>query len=166
MQDELIGQVVGGCLLSKRLGAGGLGTVYKGVHQTSGDKVAVKVLLPFMNERPDVVERFHREARLCFQLEHPHIVRVFTWGQDQGRHFLAMEYVSGAGLDRLITSQVRLPWPLAAVIVADVADAVEGAVAETEPDGQVVVTGSLYVVGAARAALGVGRPGPASVRGP
>lgn len=122
MQDELIGQVVGGCLLSKRLGAGGLGTVYKGVHQASGRKVAVKVLLPFMNERPDVVERFHREARLCFQLEHPHIVRVFTWGQDQDRHYLAMEYVSGAGLDRLVTTQVRLAWPLAAVIVADVAD--------------------------------------------
>jgi dihydrofolate synthase/folylpolyglutamate synthase len=50
------------------------------------------------------------------------------------------------------------------VVVNDVADAVERAIAETLDDGQVIVTGSLYVVGAARAALGVGRSGPASVR--
>jgi dihydrofolate synthase/folylpolyglutamate synthase len=50
------------------------------------------------------------------------------------------------------------------VVVNDVADAVERAIAETLDDGQVVVTGSLYVVGAARAALGVGRSGPTSVR--
>jgi dihydrofolate synthase/folylpolyglutamate synthase len=50
------------------------------------------------------------------------------------------------------------------IVVNDVADAVERAIAETLDDGQVVVTGSLYVVGAARAALGVGRSGPTSVR--
>ena len=50
------------------------------------------------------------------------------------------------------------------VVVNDVADAVERAVEDTPAEGQVVVTGSLYVVGAARAALGVGRSGPTSVR--
>ena len=50
------------------------------------------------------------------------------------------------------------------VVVNDVADAVERAIDDTPAEGQVVVTGSLYVVGAARAALGVGRSGPTSVR--
>jgi len=123
--DQLIGAEVGGCLLRRSLGAGAIGSVYEGVHVASGDSVAVKLLSPRINAMPAVVDRFVREARLCYQIVHPHVVRVHTWGAyDDGRHYFVMEYVDGTTLLELLrTHRQGLDWPLACAIAADIGEA-------------------------------------------
>ncbi|MFW5698440.1 MAG: serine/threonine-protein kinase [Planctomycetota bacterium] len=119
------GEIIGGCEIGRLLGSGGLGSVFKALHRQSGRTVALKVLAAHMAAKPGVVERFEREARLCFQLDHPHLIAVHTWGEDDGRHYMAMEYVAGSTLEALSRRRDRLTWPMAASIVADVASGLE-----------------------------------------
>ncbi len=112
---------IGGCALGRRLGSGGLGTVYKGRHLASGQSVAIKILASHVAADRAIVERFEREARLCYQLNHPHLVDVHTWGHEQGHHYMVMEYVSGTTLEILADREDRLTWAMSAAIIADVA---------------------------------------------
>jgi serine/threonine-protein kinase len=86
--------------LVKRLGAGGMGSVYL-ARQISLDRdVALKVMSRELAAKPHFVERFYREARLMARLDHPNIVHCYGVGQDQGWHYLAMEYIDGGSLAR------------------------------------------------------------------
>jgi serine/threonine protein kinase len=85
--------------LLKKLGQGGMGTVYK-AHQISLDRdAAVKVLSKELAAQPDFVQRFLREARLMAKLDHPNILRCFEVGAALGYHFIAMEYVEGGSIE-------------------------------------------------------------------
>src|SRR5437899_2621144 len=76
-----------------RIGAGGMGTVYKAVHLDLGREVAVKVMPPGIATRPENVGRFRREAQLAAKLRHENIVTLYEVGESNGTHFLAMEFV-------------------------------------------------------------------------
>jgi hypothetical protein len=96
-------------LIRRRLGQGGMGTVYL-AHDTVLDlEVALKVPRPAGDSSPDFVGRFYREARAAAALRHPNLCRVYDAGQVNGVHFLAMDYVAGTPLSELIRS--RGPWP-------------------------------------------------------
>ncbi|HEV3255693.1 MAG TPA: serine/threonine-protein kinase [Gemmataceae bacterium] len=85
--------------LVQKLGAGGMGIVYK-AQQTSLDReVALKVLSKHLAENPDFVQRFQREARLMARLDHPNILRGFAVGEEKGFHYFAMEYVDGGSME-------------------------------------------------------------------
>ncbi|HUG89861.1 MAG TPA: serine/threonine-protein kinase [Planctomycetaceae bacterium] len=95
--------------LLERLGRGGMGTVYKAVH-TRLDKVVALKLLPA--ERLGSAEaraRFEREMRAVGRCNHPNIVQAFDAGQADGRFFLAMEFVDGIDLSRLVRTLGPLP---------------------------------------------------------
>ncbi len=84
--------------LEKRLGEGGMGTVYEAHDLQLDRKVAVKVLASALTGEPDVVARFEREARLTASLEHPNIVPIFAVGRVGNRPFIVMKSLQGRTL--------------------------------------------------------------------
>jgi serine/threonine-protein kinase len=86
------------------LGRGGMGIVYKAHEESLNRFVAIKVLGEHLTEDPDHVERFLREARSAASLNHPNIVQVYAVSEEDGRHFFAMEYVSGRSLQQILRS--------------------------------------------------------------
>ena len=99
--DELLGSVLDGRYhIAARLGAGGMGTVYRAVQLSLGREVAVKVVNPALARDPAIVRRFLREARLASHIQHPGAVAVIDFGQTaEGLHYLVMELVRGRTLD-------------------------------------------------------------------
>src|SRR5919204_6476531 len=96
--DPLIGRIVGGYRLEARIGAGGMGEVYK-AHDTKLDRpVALKLLPVHLADDPDRLRRFHAEARAVSSLNHPHILVIHNFGEAHGRPFIVTEYVEGMTL--------------------------------------------------------------------
>src|SRR5262249_54581148 len=91
------------------LGRGGMGVVYKARRLDGGRVVALKVILKERLGSPEVVNRFRREALAAARLSHPNIVRVYESDQEGDTHFLAMEYVPGVTLQRLVEQSGPLP---------------------------------------------------------
>ncbi len=96
-KDPLIGKVIGGRFaLHKKLGQGGMGAVYQATDQKTNEEVAVKILPMQLSTDQSVLDRFKRESRVQLSLEHPHIVRTVSSGQeDELGCFLAMELLRG-----------------------------------------------------------------------
>jgi serine/threonine-protein kinase len=91
--------MLGDFLLAKKIGEGGMGTVYE-AQQVSLDRVvALKIPARHLTRDKRFVKRFQREARVMAQLDHPHILRCYTFGEAQGYHYLAMELASAGSLD-------------------------------------------------------------------
>src|SRR5262245_53705984 len=89
--------------LDDLIGAGGMGTVYRGEDTHSGQIVAIKLLKPeVVVYDPAVIERFTREAEALRQLNHPNIVKVLDTLQEADRHYIVMEYVGGGSLHDLL----------------------------------------------------------------
>jgi serine/threonine-protein kinase len=124
-EDKLVGQMVGGCRLLRRLGAGAIGVVYEAEQESMGRRVAVKMLSSKAAADAKVVQRFQREARLCAQIQHPNVVTVYDCGFERGVHFLVMEFVDGDTLAGLTEEAGRLAWDRAAKLVLQVARGLE-----------------------------------------
>ena len=95
--------------LLERLGGGGMGVVYRGLHVKLQKTVALKVLTAERTADPQAVARFLREISLVSRLSHRNIVRFENTGEADGRHYLVMEYVPGADLARLVETLGPLP---------------------------------------------------------
>jgi serine/threonine-protein kinase len=94
-----IGTLLGDYRVQAKLGAGGMGDVYLGVHEVIGKRAAIKVLKGELCSDTFSVERFIAEARVVNQIGHPNIVDVFAFGQTpDGRSFLVMELLEGETL--------------------------------------------------------------------
>jgi len=91
------------------VGQGGMGRVYKALHQTMNRTVALKVLAPHLIKTPKAQTLFQREVQAAAQLNHPNIVTAYDAGQIEGRHFLAMEFVDGPNLEQLVRAQGPIP---------------------------------------------------------
>jgi tRNA A-37 threonylcarbamoyl transferase component Bud32/Tol biopolymer transport system component len=104
------GQRVGRYEVLKPLGAGGMGEVYLARDERLGRKVALKLLPPQLARDEERRARFEQEARAASALNHPNVCAVYEVGEtDDGRHFIAMEYVDGHTLRERLT---RGPVPL------------------------------------------------------
>ncbi len=102
---EFIGQMIGPYRIIEQIGLGGMATVYK-AYQASMDRyVAVKVLPRQFAEDPSFVGRFEQEARTIAKLEHPHILPVHDYGEQEGVTYLVMRFVGGGTLKDLITGR-------------------------------------------------------------
>jgi tetratricopeptide (TPR) repeat protein len=87
---------LGGIPLLARIGKGGMGSVYYGLHPRLEVEVAVKVLPPDLAaQHPDLVQRFQREARMAARIKSPHLVSVLDVNAEAGLNYLVMEYVHG-----------------------------------------------------------------------
>ncbi|MDR2643757.1 MAG: serine/threonine protein kinase [Planctomycetaceae bacterium] len=94
MQPEKLGPFY----IGRVLGRGGMGAVYEGIHEQTGDVAAVKVLLDNFEGENDTRLRFEAEIDTLKRLRHPNIVRLFGFGKDQGLLYYVMELVEGASL--------------------------------------------------------------------
>jgi len=125
--DPLIDSMAGNYRLVARLGAGGMGEVYKGVHATIGSKVAIKLLHATAARDRSLQERFLLEAKAVNRIEHPGVVKVLDAGRtDHGRPFLVMELLDGSSLHEL-RRDGKLSLPQACRAVVDVLDALAAA---------------------------------------
>src|SRR5215475_5441540 len=114
--------------LESKLGAGGMGTVYRAGRLRIGDRVAVKVLHPDRMADPHAVERFRREAQTAARLMHPNVVTVYDFGVSrEGLNYLVMELAEGESLRRLVKRHGRLAETAAAEIIRQVCAALDEA---------------------------------------
>ncbi len=123
-------EIAGRYQVVKKLGAGAFGTVYKAKDKILGRMVAIKTirlegLAAAGASLEELVERFKREAQVSAQLKHPNIVTIYDVGEADGSSYLAMEFIDGVGLDRVIAGAGRLPLERAAAIGAQIADALD-----------------------------------------
>jgi serine/threonine-protein kinase len=113
LQDRGQQLVLGPYVLLERLGSGGMGEVFKARHRKLDRIRALKVISRKHLTQAVVVQRFLREAETAAQLSHPNIVAVHDAGLDDDRYYLAMEYIEGIDLGRLLREAGPLPVSLA-----------------------------------------------------
>jgi serine/threonine protein kinase len=100
--DDLIGKTVGSFTILEEVGRGGMATVYSAMQNTMNRKVALKVLPRHFLHDPDFLERFEREVEVISRLEHPHILPIYDYGEDDGVPFIAMRFLGGGSMAQLI----------------------------------------------------------------
>src|SRR5215217_6108101 len=123
--DPLVGARLGSFRLVRRLGRGGMGTVYLGEHVSIGSRVAVKVLHEHLAMYPELVQRFHAEARAVNVIGHENIVSIFDLNAGPPRPYLIMEYLDGAPLSAWVGTP--LPAPEVVWVLSQVCDALQAA---------------------------------------
>ena len=101
-KEPMVGDRLGSYEILERIGAGGMGVVYRARDTKLGRAVALKILPPEMARDQERLARFQREARSVAALNHPYIVTLHSVEEAEGIHFLTMELVEGEPLDRLI----------------------------------------------------------------
>lgn len=105
--DPLIGEEVDGYLIEQLLGKGGMARVYRGQDVRLRRFVAIKVIEPKARTKPEYTSRFEREARAVAQLQHPHIVSVYRFGEYDGLYYMAMQYIDGSDLGWVLRDFAR-----------------------------------------------------------
>ncbi len=112
----LVGQTIGSGAyrfeVDKELGSGAMGSVYRAQFHRDGTvmPVALKIIIMGLIGNEGAMARFEREANILKQLKHPHIVRLYATGTYRKTPFIAMEYIDGEPLDRLLARRGRLAW--------------------------------------------------------
>lgn len=119
------GETLGGrYVLENLLGKGGMGAVWAAYDDQTHERVAVKLILPQMEEEltKELRQRLLREAGACAKLQHPNIIQVFDVGEtDEGHPYMVLELLDGQALGDLLKQKRRLEPKLAARIAADIA---------------------------------------------
>jgi eukaryotic-like serine/threonine-protein kinase len=113
--------------LDRRLGAGGMSTVYVAMDQVLERRVAVKLLAEHLAEDDAFVARFRREALAAAKLVHPNVVQVYDSGHDPEtrRHFIVMEYVEGRSVADILRERKRLPVAEAVEITSEACEGLD-----------------------------------------
>ncbi|HEY7237019.1 MAG TPA: serine/threonine-protein kinase [Gemmatimonadaceae bacterium] len=126
---DLVGSIVADRYhVLRKLGEGGMGQVYLAEHVKMGRKSALKVMNPAMVKDADAISRFNREAANASHINHPNVADVYDFGETpDGIIYLAMEFVDGPPLTKLIEEQGPLSPQRAATIVRQTADALAAA---------------------------------------
>ena len=127
--------------LQKMLGRGGFGAVYAGEALSTGQRVAIKVLLLQEGDEQsssEAARRFFQEAKITSQLQHPNTVRLFDFGQaEDGALFMALELINGPTLDQKLRELKELATAMTQEAALDLANAVLGSLAEAHAVGLV-----------------------------
>ena len=125
-QDSLIGRTIAGYRLQQHIGEGGTATVYK-AERPEGGPAAVKVLRTRLAQDPVAIKRFLREAEFGTRINHPNIVKTYTFGQTEDLYYLAMEWVDGEALEKFAIRSGQLAPALVATIIEQIGAALTAA---------------------------------------
>jgi len=109
------------------IGQGGMGRVYLAQDTRLNRRVALKILAPERVNNPRAIARFQREARVGAQLQHENLVRIYDFGESNGRYYLVMEYIEGKTIGTLISEGGAMPPVPAVRLVRQVAAGLEHA---------------------------------------
>lgn len=109
--ESLIGQTLGRYQITQLLGEGGMGAVCRARDVTLGRDVAIKMLHAQFARQPDFRARFLQEAQIAARLDHPSIVKVYDFGQEQNTLYIVMEFIPGDNLQQLLAKlQAKGQW--------------------------------------------------------
>jgi eukaryotic-like serine/threonine-protein kinase len=100
--DDLSGTQLDEYRIETRLGAGGMGAIYRAVDVRLNRLAAIKVILTPFRADPDYLMRFEREAQAIARLQHPHIVQLYRYGQAGDMLYMAMQYIDGLDLEKIL----------------------------------------------------------------
>src|SRR5438105_11496063 len=125
--DARLDSLVAGYRVERLLGRGGMGAVYLADDMQLDRKVALKLLVPDLSEDASFRERFLRESRIAAGLEHPNVVPIYQAGDADGTLFIAMRYVEGTDLKRLLADAGRADKTTIASVASQVAAALDAA---------------------------------------
>jgi serine/threonine-protein kinase len=106
MQDQLVSKYK----ILEIITEGSMGKVFKGIDLLLEREVAIKSLYLEYASRPDIVERFSREAKALAMLHHPNIVNVYDFFRQGDNFFIVTEFVYGETLDEMIAREKAIPW--------------------------------------------------------
>ncbi len=120
-------EIAGRYTADREIGRGGMGAVWLGTDSVLGRQVALKRIGVAPGAGSPDLERAEREARLAARLNHPHVVAVFDLVEDEGQHWLVMEYVEGVNLAELVRRDGALSPDEAAPLLRQAADALAAA---------------------------------------
>ncbi len=124
--STLIGTLLGGRFrLEEKIGSGGMSTVYRAFDETLERWVAIKLMHREISSDSDQLERFRREARAVASLNHPHLVTVIDFGEDDDHPYIVFEYVEGENLKDRLRRVGRLPVPEAVAYAIEIGRALE-----------------------------------------
>jgi eukaryotic-like serine/threonine-protein kinase len=121
--EGLIGEKLGSFRIESILGSGAMGVVYRGTNESSGRAAAVKVVSGELAQQTKIYERFQREAEILQQFRHPNIVRFLAVGRFRGVSYIAMEFIQGVTLEKVLQDRERLPWREVVELGTQVCDA-------------------------------------------
>jgi serine/threonine protein kinase/DNA-binding beta-propeller fold protein YncE len=122
-----VGSEVAGYRLEEQIGRGGMALVYRARDVQLGRNVALKLLSPVLGRDEAFRQRFIRESRAAAAVDHPHIIPIFAAGDSDGVLFIAMRYVQGGDVRRLVDELGTLPAERAVSIITQVASALDAA---------------------------------------
>ena len=111
--------------LDGKVGAGGMGEVWRATDEVLGRTVAVKAMLPEVAGQADFARRFVAEAQAMAGVSHPGVANIHDYGQDAGVTFLVMEFIDGESLAQAVTRAGRIAPPDAMRMVAQAAEALQ-----------------------------------------
>ncbi len=126
---DWLGKIIGRVRIEKLLARGGMAEVYLGTHLTLERQVAIKLLQSHIEEEPDLLERFHREAKVVGGLRHSNIVQIFDFDTIDGHPYIVMEYLRGPTLANYLRSlhekSERIPLPQVARLLNELTAALD-----------------------------------------
>lgn len=121
----MIGQTLRNYNIIEEIGSGGFGAVYKANDLNINREVAIKIILPRHSNHPEFEHRFATEAEIIAQIEHPHIIPLYNYWQDENGAHLVMRFVKGGSLRDVLRRQGALGLNQIARILDQITDALE-----------------------------------------
>src|SRR5438270_6046559 len=127
--QHLIGKVLGSCVIERLLGYGGTSAVFLAQQHTPEQKVAIKVFLPRSNlnaqMQKDYYSRFLLEAEAASKLDHPNILPIYSYGEQDGLPYIVMPYMPGGTLSEYMAKRGPLSLPEAQWYLKQIAAALD-----------------------------------------
>jgi YVTN family beta-propeller protein len=125
--ESLVGSELAGYRIEALIGRGGMGAVYRAQEAGLERKVALKVIAPELAQDARFRDRFLRESQIAASLDHPHVIPILKAGEEDGLLYLAMRYVEGTDLARLLAEEGALEPRRAVQLLEQVAEALDAA---------------------------------------
>jgi CheY-like chemotaxis protein/tRNA A-37 threonylcarbamoyl transferase component Bud32 len=125
--DPRLGTEIAGYRIEERIGRGGMGVVYRAQHMNLQRRAAIKIIAPEFADTKGFRSRFIREARIAAALQHPNIVTVYDAGQAGQTLYIAMQFIRGSDLSKILSEEGRLRPYRAIDVCRQVASALDAA---------------------------------------